>query len=342
MEFHKGDKVRFLDEKGDGIVTRILGGGLVMVEVENGFEYPYPENQLVPAEPIQWEKTRQPVEKTVHPDDSVDDDTTLAAHNYPDGVFLVFIPQHQAFPSAGKIDLSLYNHTDYNIYFTVSFKDGAQWICAQSGSLEPRYIADIDSLTPQEIDNWGMIKTDVLFYEEERYPAHAPVSDQLRLKGVKFFKDATFSDHPLVGKKAYVSEVELLEKEITKEQVTFTAEDIRRMVAEKDKPVAAKQSTPSRKNQQTEKEVDLHIEELLENYSGMSNAELLDVQLRKMQSELDEAMLNRCQRIIFIHGVGNGRLKQEIQKILSTVKGIRYHDASYQRFGFGATEVEII
>jgi dsDNA-specific endonuclease/ATPase MutS2 len=95
------------------------------------------------------------------------------------------------------------------------------------------------------------------------------------------------------------------------------------------------------KNQRLEKEVDLHIEELLDNWSGMSNAQLLDVQLRRVQQELDEAIANRYQRIIFIHGIGNGRLKAEVLRILGTYKGIRFHDASYQRFGFGATEVEI-
>lgn len=54
---------------------------------------------------------------------------------------------------------------------------------------------------------------------------------------------------------------------------------------------------------------------------------------------MDEAMTNRLQRIVFIHGVGNGRLKTEVIKILSECKGIRFQDASYQRYGYGATEV---
>lgn len=50
MRFEKGEKVRFLDEKGEGIVVRIEEDGTVIVEDENGFEYPWQAKQLVRIE----------------------------------------------------------------------------------------------------------------------------------------------------------------------------------------------------------------------------------------------------------------------------------------------------
>jgi hypothetical protein len=347
MIFHKGDKVRFLNETGSGVVTKIMGNGMVMVEVEDGFEYPYPVNQLVPAEPDNKKevaaagKERQEAVEKIE-EKKFTPNSALLTPNYPDGIYLAFIPKHQQFPSAGEIDFVLVNHSEYDIYFTISIKDGNQWICLQSGAVRPRGQNKIDTLTPQVLDEWGTLKTDLIFFSGDSYVHRNPVSDQLRLKGVKFFKDSTYTDDLLIGKRAYISEIEILEENIPaeSERPFINNEDIKRMLEAKEKNMTGKKtSVPHLKNQSLEKEVDLHIEELLDNWSGMTNAQLIDVQLKKMQKELDEAIGNHYQRIIFIHGVGNGRLKSEVRRILAGYKGIRFHDASLQRYGFGATEV---
>ena len=38
MKFNIGDKVSFLDEKGGGIITKIVDENIVTVEIEDGFE----------------------------------------------------------------------------------------------------------------------------------------------------------------------------------------------------------------------------------------------------------------------------------------------------------------
>ncbi|HET6992807.1 MAG TPA: DUF2027 domain-containing protein, partial [Bacteroidia bacterium] len=348
MIFHKGDKVRFLNETGSGVVTKIMGNGMVMVEIEDGFEYPYPAKELVHSEPSinspggTKDKGQVTGENNSEKKSINTPDSQLLTPNYPDGIYLAFIPKHQQFPSAGEIQLVLFNHSDYDIYYTLSLKDGRDWICIQSGALGPRRQVEIDTLTPQAIDEWGTIKTDLIFFSEEAYEHRQPVSDQLRLKGVKFFKDSTYTQDLLVGKRAYVSEIEILEADVQaeSERPFINNDDIKRMLEAKEKNKSDKKtSTPHLKNQVLEKEIDLHIEELLDNWSGMTNAQLIDVQLKKMQKELDEAIANHYQRIIFIHGVGNGRLKSEVRRILAGYKGIRFHDASLQRYGFGATEV---
>ena len=88
-------------------------------------------------------------------------------------------------------------------------------------------------------------------------------------------------------------------------------------------------------------EVDLHIEELMDNYKNMSNSEIIQVQLNHVKRKLDKAILTNMHKIIFIHGVGTGRLKTEIHAILNSYDGIRFYDASYKKYGYGATEVVI-
>jgi dsDNA-specific endonuclease/ATPase MutS2 len=102
-----------------------------------------------------------------------------------------------------------------------------------------------------------------------------------------------------------------------------------------------KVSKPHRSNNSAfEMEIDLHIEELQGNYKGMSNAEIIQVQLRHFQKALDEAINEHYRSLTVIHGVGNGRLKQEVHKILTSMN-LRFHDGAYSKYGFGATEVLI-
>lgn len=105
-----------------------------------------------------------------------------------------------------------------------------------------------------------------------------------------------------------------------------------------DKP---KKSKPhAQNNGMLEMEINLHIEELLDNYTGMSNAEIINVQLRYFQKALDKAITGHYRKLVVIHGVGNGRLKQEVRSILDS-ENMRYYDGSYAKYGYGATEVHI-
>jgi dsDNA-specific endonuclease/ATPase MutS2 len=106
----------------------------------------------------------------------------------------------------------------------------------------------------------------------------------------------------------------------------------------KDTPAPVKKSKPHHLHD-IELEVDLHIEELLDSHSGMNNTQILDVQLKHVKRELEKAILSNAKKITFIHGMGVGRLKQELIAILNTYEGLRFHDAPYARYGFGATQV---
>lgn len=93
-------------------------------------------------------------------------------------------------------------------------------------------------------------------------------------------------------------------------------------------------------NGMLEMEINLHIEELLDNYKGMSNAQIIQVQLSYFQKALDKAVTGHYRKLVVIHGVGNGRLKHEVRSLL-TAENFRFHDGSYAKYGYGATEVVI-
>lgn len=86
-------------------------------------------------------------------------------------------------------------------------------------------------------------------------------------------------------------------------------------------------------------EVDLHIEKLTNSAKRMSNFDILNLQMETAKRQLDFAMRKRIQKIVFIHGVGEGILKEELYFLFKKYDNVKYYDADFQKYGMGATEV---
>lgn len=86
-------------------------------------------------------------------------------------------------------------------------------------------------------------------------------------------------------------------------------------------------------------EFDLHIEKLVKNFRGMNNYDILNLQTETAQKHIEFAVRNRIPKIVFIHGVGEGILKAELDFILGRYDQITFKDGNYQKYGSGATEV---
>jgi len=87
-------------------------------------------------------------------------------------------------------------------------------------------------------------------------------------------------------------------------------------------------------------EVDLHINQLVKSTNRLDNYDMLTIQLETAKSKLEYAIQKRISKIIFIHGVGEGVLKSELEYLFKKYP-VKYYDASYQKYGLGATEVYI-
>lgn len=88
-------------------------------------------------------------------------------------------------------------------------------------------------------------------------------------------------------------------------------------------------------------EVDLHINKLIKSTRGMDNYDMLTLQMDTAKHKLEFAIRNGIPRIVFIHGVGEGVLKEELGFLLRRYN-VKYNEASYQKYGLGATEVYIL
>ncbi|MFY7963507.1 MAG: Smr/MutS family protein [Chitinophagaceae bacterium] len=86
--------------------------------------------------------------------------------------------------------------------------------------------------------------------------------------------------------------------------------------------------------------IDLHIEKLVDNFQGKSSLEILTIQLKEFEKWYDLAVANKQPNFIVIHGIGKGKLKEEIHQLLKLRKEVKYFVNQYdERFGYGATEI---
>jgi hypothetical protein len=126
------------------------------------------------------------------------------------------------------------------------------------------------------------------------------------------------------------------------DHAVFSNASIERVLTEKaSKKRQNPPKTSSKERSQPAMEVDLHINQLVKNSRGMQNHEMLNLQLDTAKRRLEFAIQNRIQRIVFIHGVGEGVLKLELAYLFKRYEGLKFYDANYQKYGQGATEVYI-
>ena len=338
MHFKIGDKVRFLNEKGEGIVSKMLNKTTVGVTIEDGFEIPFAISQLLL---IDGNRPQDPVKQT-NEQIAYSAPKPIEKKGEQEGIYIAFSPENSKDISHSDFNVWIINNTGYHILFSYSIFSPNGFKTVETGSLnafEHELIETIDKNLLTENTN---IKLDALFYNEKEHDHQLPISEIVKLKPIKFYKENAFVENNFISEKALILNVFKTE-ECLSEQYNVPKADLSKILFQKQtySDIPKKSKPHANNNPASEMEVDLHIEELLDNYSGMSNAEIIQVQLKHFQKTLDKAINEHFRKLVVIHGVGNGRLKQEVRSILLSYNNLRVVDGSYSKYGFGATEVII-
>lgn len=103
----------------------------------------------------------------------------------------------------------------------------------------------------------------------------------------------------------------------------------------------AKAKNRKKRSGQPDLEVDLHIDALVDSSRGLTNFEIVQIQMEVFRKKLNHARRNRFKKIVFIHGVGEGVLRFEIREELKGMTNCSFEDADFRRYGQGATEVNL-
>lgn len=127
----------------------------------------------------------------------------------------------------------------------------------------------------------------------------------------------------------------------TSNQIRVTNQEVAQIKSaeEQDKKRSHPVTKPKERNA-PKMEVDLHINQLVNSSKGLTNHEMLNLQLETAKRQLDFALRKRIQKVVFIHGVGEGILREELYYLFRRYN-VKYYDADYQKYGLGATEVYI-
>ena len=118
----------------------------------------------------------------------------------------------------------------------------------------------------------------------------------------------------------------------------------RDLLADKEKESTQKKSPKFKSVEKMDKippmEVDLHIHHLVSTTKGMDTYDKLNLQAETAKKKIEFAIRNRIPKIVFIHGVGEGVLKKELEFIFKNYK-VEAYPASFKKYGLGATEIYI-
>lgn len=363
MKFKIGDKVSFLNDKGGGIVTKIVDDNIVHVTIEDGFEIPVMAKELLKTGTAEMSAdiTRaheQIIAKKNEPEYYGEDDILplYISHNNPDqrpeGLYFCFVPEIQDNPLSGSLEVHLINHTNYTSVFSFFLNHSGDYHGTEYGYIAAHSRLQLATIGRSEIEKWANALWQNVFFAEGKCKPLPPYSGLINFRPIKLYKEESFQYESLLRKKAFFTEVALLsqmhQKPLLDEKVS---QETLKSLEAKIKPAGkATQTQPKQvKESFLEKhkiddkiaEVDLHIGELVDNFTNLENSDMLNLQMNYFRKCLQQAEKEKLSKVIFIHGIGNGKLKTEISKTLQGIKGIDYYDAPYARYGMGATEVNL-
>jgi len=360
VNFKVGDRVSFLNEKGGGIISKILGGDVIQVAIEDGFEIPVLISNLIKQENSPSSdkigKLASDRESAVMADNTDDGISTLhLSHNNPDqrlaGIYFAMVPDIPETPIVGSLDLFVVNHTEYHVLFSIFENISGSFKGVEYGFLEPESKIHIGKIGRSELQDWANALLQCVFYRPGKTAPLSPFSGLIDFKPIKLYKEESFIYESLLRNKGVLVQVcklsehsqkPLFEETITSEKIKALQERIFINQGKSEPPKTKFSILEKHKIDDTIAEVDLHIGELLDNTNNLGKGDLLKVQLDYFDKCMNEAVKERICKIIFIHGVGNGKLKTEIWSRLQNIKGLEYYDASYARYGMGATEVNFL
>lgn len=341
MNYSIGDKVRFLNSKEKGSISKIINSTTVLVDIEGGFEIPVQVNDLVAdsfpvagAKPVVAENIILPEKKSEGNSHNI-----IFIPSKKDKLFICFEAMDSSNVSNSDLIVSLSNTTSFHLLFTFFIADEGDFKWQKNAEAEPNSTLELFRLKRQKINECREIRFQLLLFKKDKYETQAPVQAALKVRQDKLFIEKSYENSQFVQGRAVVFELYSIAPPLT-----IPEDELRRHFENSKLEIKDKLKIKSIKLQESrieESEIDLHIEELVDNFSGMSNAEIVQIQLRHFTQKLDEAIALHLKKLVVIHGIGTGRLKAEVYKALEHYPKLKYHDASYAKYGFGATEILI-
>lgn len=335
MKYEVGDKIVVLLTNEDGKVVEIMNEKMVMIEVK-GVRFPAYMDQIdFPYFKMFTQNKSKPIEKKKVFIDQVKKEKTSPRIKAGEGIGLSFLPvfDKDIFDDdiVEKLKLHLVNQTDTAYTFTYNCMIGGESDFQLKNTIEP--LSDFYLHDVRFEDLSDSPRFDFEFGLKEPDKKKAPYYEvSLKLKAKQLFKkieeiqlknEATFS-YLLFD--TYPDKVEEEKVDLSKlGNAGFRIYDASRV---------REHLEPARSV------VDLHIEKLTDSWKHLTNFEILTMQLNAFEKYYNLAVAHHQKELIIIHGVGEGKLREEIHDILKLKKEVKSFVNQYHHlYGYGATEI---
>ena len=354
-KLHVGDRIRFLNSVGGGTVKGFLNKNMVIVEDEFGFDVPVLISECIAMEQTNNEKLAaednipQKNEKTEQKPFPKVDDVLLPqdiAIETKEGekitVCIAYLPTDTKKITNTSYEAFLVNDSNYYLFFNYMSRENDVWISRYNGTIEPNtkmFLEEFDSSQLNEIEK--VCVQFIAFKHNKSYRFKTPYSVELRIDTTKFYKLHTFQENDYFDESALI--YHLVVNDVPEREMLVSAADLQRAIQEKENASKRPRKQPiKRKKEKDIIEVDIHIDQLLDTTAGMTNADILQYQLSKFNQVMQENRSRKNRKIVFIHGKGNGVLKNALlNEFKRKYKSCYIQDASFKEYGFGATMITI-
>lgn len=335
MKFQIGDRVLILHSNEEGEVIDIMNEKMVMVDVK-GVKFPAYIDQLdFPYFKRFSEKKLFPQKKDKKYVDDLRKEKPSREKKIADGAWLTFLPVFQPDEFGDEVvdelKIHLVNRTEqaYNFIYHLNYFGKSEFeLKNQVNPFEDFYLHDIAFENMNDNPSFEFEFT--LLQPDKNKASHYEAVLKLkakqlfgRIEEIKKKNEATFS-YKLFDKYPDKAVEEEFDTSILANK-GFKIYDAKK----------AKQFLEPARSV-----VDLHIEKLSDSWKQLSNYEILGIQIKTFEKYYDLALAHTQPSLTVIHGVGEGRLRDEIHERLRLKKEVKSFINQYHPlYGYGATEI---
>lgn len=377
-----GDKVRFLNDVGGGTITGFQGKDIVLVADEDGFEIPTLVTEVVAVETNDYniakvvdgkKKGKTNEDKptptsvknalAVNDDEEEEEETDIADQELTYkpmaqerrganelNLCLAFVPKRVKEISDTPFEVYLVNDCNYYIHYTLLNYEGKACQVRHEGEIAPNTKVYLEELLHNRLEEWERITIQTLAFKRDKVFFPKPTySVNLRIDGTKFYKLHAFQPSVFFNTPALTYDI--LKDDRAVRPMFVDTDELREAMQtpEEQLPTEPQPRISGAEKRATRKqdrnaivEVDLHAHELLDTMVGLEPRDILEYQIKVFRDTMNAHLKNHGCRIVFIHGKGEGVLRNALLKELRThYKQCRVQDASFREYGYGATMVTI-
>lgn len=275
--------------------------------------------------------------------------------------YLAFVPNSIRELANTKFSSYMVNDSNFYIHYIYMVKEGGdKWICKSVGEIEPNTKLYIEEFAYTDLNSLQDAAIQLFGYKLDKPFELKPALDvKIRIDATKFYKLNTFREndffespallYPITEKDKVEQEEIEVKLDLPKKLQTSKTKEVKETTAPARKSLEHRYEDNQSKSHRTKQIlrndkiiVDLHADELLETTAGMSAGDILEYQMNVFRSTLEQYKAKVGQKIIFIHGKGEGTLRRSLLRELNyRYKKYQYQDASFQEYGYGATQVTI-